>query len=484
MLLLCSHFSPIYQYNFSNDPSIYLTIGRGINRGLIPYKNLLDIKGPIIFFLYGLFSPLKLGTNYIGIFILEAIALLISVTYLYKTIVLVSKSSKFAFLLTLLYPFVLLNLDSFNAGGEAEEFILPFIFVLIYYTFKLIQQKFELSKAAFFMQGLLLSIVFWIKYTTIGAWVAFYLCLLIIYIYRKNFHALKNMILYSFLGFLIPTAIVCGYFGINYALDDLIWGYFGWNFKYGGTTNKGIFQQLFFMVFHGFTIFLKRNPIIWLLAIAGPYIAIFSNKLTKKKSVKIMLILMTFGSIGLEFFGGIMYSYYQLMAIPFITLTFCMIAVILKQKMSQISGKLALVGVTIIVVLGVLIVNPSYKQSNLTGYTPHQERFAKIITKNDKTPTVLDFNELDHGWYNYLNIMPPTKYFNKMNFHHKGEYQPYTNAQLKLVKNKKVEYIIMPISHKQMDNRFNRIVRKNYKVIASQNVQDVNTYKMELLQRK
>lgn len=468
------------------DPSIYLTIGRGMLDGLVPYKNLLDIKGPIIFMLYSIFSTLKIKTSYIGIFILECLILMLSVTFVYKSLMLISNSKKWSFVLTLFYPFIFLNGDAFITGGESEEFILPLIIILVYFTLKLIKNNYQCSKYSFILQGCLFGIAFWIKYTTTGAWIAFYLVLFFIYINKKNWQMLKNLVIYSILGFLIPSFIIILFFTLNHAFPDLLWGYFGWNYLYGGSSHQGILQQIIFSIFHSFTIFLRRNPIIWILVIAGPYFAIFTNKIVKDKSAKILLVSMTLGSTAFVLIGGIMYSYYQLMAVPFVVITFGLIAQSIKGKL-KIKSKVLTIVCTLIGLGSVFLVNQNVKKSSLFGYIPYQERFAHEIVDNSdySKPSILDFNKLDHGWYNYLNVLPPTKYFSKMNFHYEnGEYKPLTKAQLDIIKNKKVQFVIMPISKKANENKLNHYVMQNYKIIDRQKVNDVNTVQVILLERK
>lgn len=483
VLSLCSHFSFFYKYNFSCDPSIYLTIGRGIIDGLIPYKDLLDIKGPIIFFLYAIFSPIKIGTNYFGIFILETIALWISITFIYKIIFLVSKSKKWSFFLTLIYPYVLFIQGAFLSGGEAEEFILPFVFILIYLTLKIIHNNFKTTKLQYLFLGFSIGFVFWIKYTCLGAWIAFYLCMIIISLTSKNFNELKKLINYTFIGFLIPTLLIIGYFITNHALSDLIWGYFGWNYVYGGSTHESFSMKLIFILCRSFSTFFKGNIIIWFLVVFGPYYTIFCTKLIKQNSAKIMLALMTFSSIALELIGGMMFPYYRLMAFPFSVITFCWLATIFKKI--KINKWLMLISITLMSLIGVLINNPSIKQSKLTNYHSYQETFAKIITKKDNTPSILDFNEIDQGWYNYLGVLPPTKYFNKMNTHYDTEYKAFTKAQLNIIQNRKVKYVICPILKNKKENKFNKIVFQNYQIIKQQKINDGgNKKEVLLLERK
>ena len=47
-LVFASTASPLYATNFWTDTNIYFTIGRGMLKGLMPYRDLFDHKGPLL----------------------------------------------------------------------------------------------------------------------------------------------------------------------------------------------------------------------------------------------------------------------------------------------------------------------------------------------------------------------------------------------------------------------------------------------------
>ena len=53
-LIIASTSSPLYAANFWTDSNLYFTIGRGMTQGLMPYRDLFDHKGPLIFMIYAL----------------------------------------------------------------------------------------------------------------------------------------------------------------------------------------------------------------------------------------------------------------------------------------------------------------------------------------------------------------------------------------------------------------------------------------------
>lgn len=66
--------SPLYATNFWTDTNVYFTIGRGMTQGLMPYRDLFDHKGPLLYLLYALGACLS-GTDFAGVFMLEAASL-------------------------------------------------------------------------------------------------------------------------------------------------------------------------------------------------------------------------------------------------------------------------------------------------------------------------------------------------------------------------------------------------------------------------
>jgi len=67
--------SPLY-LNEGMDSTIYKTMGLGILEGKIPYRDLFDHKGPVVFYINALGQLIMSGRQ--GIFLLQIISLSIS----------------------------------------------------------------------------------------------------------------------------------------------------------------------------------------------------------------------------------------------------------------------------------------------------------------------------------------------------------------------------------------------------------------------
>ena len=72
ILMVCSMNSWLYPLNPWSDVNILGTMGREMLKGQVPYRDLFDHKGPLIYFLFGLCQWLIPGT-YHGLYLLEVL---------------------------------------------------------------------------------------------------------------------------------------------------------------------------------------------------------------------------------------------------------------------------------------------------------------------------------------------------------------------------------------------------------------------------
>ena len=73
-LLFCTKNSWLYSFNDWVDGNAFFTMGKGMVNGLVPYKDLFEQKGPLLYLIYGIGYLLSNKTLH-GIFILEVISL-------------------------------------------------------------------------------------------------------------------------------------------------------------------------------------------------------------------------------------------------------------------------------------------------------------------------------------------------------------------------------------------------------------------------
>ena len=92
-LLICSKNSPLYIMNDWVDANAFFTVGKSMMRGLIPYRDLFEQKGPLLYLIYGIGSLISYN-SFTGVFILEVISFSIFLYYIEKIAALFMETKK------------------------------------------------------------------------------------------------------------------------------------------------------------------------------------------------------------------------------------------------------------------------------------------------------------------------------------------------------------------------------------------------------
>lgn len=131
----------------SYDPIIYGIVGNGWMEGLMPYRDLFDQKGPLIFLIYGI--SFLLFKSFWLVFLLEWAAIFVSMVFSYKIAVLFISARK-AFFISLLLVLLLCNFP-IRGRRHPSEFLLPFQLASLYFLIRLRQGGVQLLLPALFL---------------------------------------------------------------------------------------------------------------------------------------------------------------------------------------------------------------------------------------------------------------------------------------------------------------------------------------------
>jgi len=73
MITICSKSSPIYPMNDWDDMNIYLSIGRSVVSGRVPYMDFFTHAGPLVPYIYGVLSLFP-GRTFAGLYVAELVS--------------------------------------------------------------------------------------------------------------------------------------------------------------------------------------------------------------------------------------------------------------------------------------------------------------------------------------------------------------------------------------------------------------------------
>ena len=133
-LLLCTKNSPLYAFNNWVDENAFFTVGKAWAHGIVPYRDIFEQKGPLLYFIFMLGSIIS-KKSFIGIFVFEVISLTITLIFSCKIIQLFLKD-KFIYPILPLLASIICSSGFFVHGGSVEEFCFPFLFISLYYFLK------------------------------------------------------------------------------------------------------------------------------------------------------------------------------------------------------------------------------------------------------------------------------------------------------------------------------------------------------------
>lgn len=461
-----SNSSPIYFTNVYPDSNAYFTVGKSILNGYVPYRDLFDQKGPILYFI-NMIAALISYKSFIGIYLIEIILFTLFLYFNYKIINLFL-DKKYAYLILPLYAALILSSKCFGGGGYPEEIVLSIFSYSLYKILQSIIKDKDLTLKNIFFHGFLCGIIFMIKFTLVGFYFGFMIFIIIKKIFDKKY---KELFLYSFiflLGMIIPFIFCSIYFIFNNAFKDFIDTYFIFNLTaYPNSNTEGILT----IINNQFKYINSLIPLLIHLAFIG-VIYYFASKKILKKYNKLLPVLL-FGFMFLFIFiNGKSYYYYPLTLSVFSILGFISLIHYFENSYYKISNKIFifLTLISVVTYIPMLLTSKNLNHLFLDDKSYPIEVFADTIKKDNKNSTVLNYGILDSGIHNLLGTTPQNKYFIKLNVD-EDKYPKLMNSQNNILKNKKVDYIIYTaptqlLYLKSIKTTINE-VEKNYKLVKS-----------------
>ena len=441
-------------------------MGKGMMHGLVPFRDLFEQKGPLLFLIYGIGSLIS-NTTFFGIFILEIIFWTTSLYYCYKTITLFL-SKKYAYAIIPIFAAILCTSRAFVHGGGAEEFCLPFLSITLYYLISHFKEE-DITPKRLIIAGFSASCVLLIKYTLLGFWFGFMACIFFHLIFAKKYPKAFLSCLYFLLGMFIPIAITLLYLGANHAIKDFIEVYFKVNITAYNRSASNVFVKLF-LLYKGFAgSCLRSGPFEVLLVVLFPILIIPTN--LDKKGKIYLIIVYGFSILG-TFFGLRFYKYYLFPILIFMLPSLIGIASFLSkylsEKIKNNQYKKYLLPLIIIICVVYSYFNANYKEfRQVKKEDLFHYKFADIMNK-ENNPTLLEMGYVDSGVYTASGIMPNTYYFEKLNISYQN--YPYNIDELEnYIKNKKTMFVVYftKLNLPRL-KRAEQTLFKNYKLIKQE----------------
>ena len=261
--LLYFFITPFYDStNQDVDSYIFRNIAYLMDNGLVIYKDILDNKGPLLYFLNLLFYKFS---NINLLYITSLIIIFINNIFLYKISKLYIKKEISLIIIFIINGFFIsvTRQNGFNITNNMVEFFaLPF-FTYVYYKYISVK-KWEIKEII--LSGVCFSVLFLLRVNLSCINVICFILVIYKYIKNKNYKSIPYYTFYYMIGALIIIVPCAMYFIYNNAFSDFIKDYFGFNILYSAYGSKVSF------IGSGIISFIVRCIINFLKFSLNPYI--------------------------------------------------------------------------------------------------------------------------------------------------------------------------------------------------------------------
>ncbi len=428
IITICSRSSFLYVYNLWDDANSYFTMGKCIFRGFVPYRDLFDQKGIMLYFIYGLASLIS-ATTFKGVYIMEIIAAGLSLFAVFKIFELFLDSEIMPYLLTPLTGAVMYSAIGFYWGGSAEEFLFPFILWGLYLSVRYFRNDFPeaMDYKTVLIGGVLAGCVLNIKFNSLGFFFAWMAVVFFADIIGSREIAKAFISCLVFLGGMLAATLPwIIYFGVNLAIDDWAYVYIYKNvFEYSKKVSLGERAYLFYDIIKNHAL---NNKLVFIFVFVGIAYFIASAIHTAVKGSESRLFLelkiselvnlgmLLFFLVLVIFIGGVSLPYYIFPMNAFVLFGFVPLGFFFKdilednaegRLLALISGCSVIIAFVICWFLSVNVKSIKLSEDDLFLF-----KFRNYIEKSGvEDPGIIVEFTFDVGLYTVLDVEPICYYY-------------------------------------------------------------------------
>lgn len=407
ILLLMSACSPLYPTNPWSDPNCFHTMARGILQGKLPYRDLIEQKGPLLYYLH-VPAVLLHPQGFFGVYLLEVLCLTAFLYLAWRMMALFGGEKCWP--LTLLAGVAIVSADAFVWGDSAEELCAPLMLWSLYDAMRyFLSDERKMSAACLVRNGVLVGCVLWTKFSLLGLHFAWMAVIAIEALVReKSILRPLRMCALFLLGMLLSSLPWLILYAANGALGDLWQIYFVQN-TLGYHRDINLFKNIVNGVLGGS----RHNLFMAAMIASGTLYLLLAKRLRGKVWLKVTVVAMMLCAGVFTYSGGWRHDYYYMIFASFVPLGCIALArlwEIVKAHGKGRIGATVMAGMCAIVAcVAVGCCQNLYAIGTDRAEMP-QVKFAKIISETENA-SLLNCCFLDDGFYLAAEVEPENRWF-------------------------------------------------------------------------
>lgn len=404
--------SPVVEKFFKDDSAIFQVVGRAWARGKLPYVDIFDHKGPLLFAINAVGYKMGIGSS--GILLLQWLFCVLTFGFIYKTARLHFKVG-ISIGITLLSYLVLAV--TYSQGNLSEEYSLLFIVVPLYLSmryFKKInlekEKNIEHPPIYAFWYGLSFMAIVLMRMTNAIVICCIVFVVLCVLLCKKSWKNLAYNVMAFMIGAVICFLPFAVYFWIKGALGEMCYATFLYNFLYASgsnifTVDGDGWNKIAFAVMTEILLFVCSIFHVWTTEKKKDILGIFSLLLSVTTAVLL--------------FRMNRYVHYYMITMPYFVIAVIMLDDLKKNIDKKRIAKLGLVLCSGLVLMQVLCAG--YKtvvhkksietyQKQTSDYVACCDQFMGEIPKEEHEDVLVFGTFRLSQWYLVADINPCYKY--------------------------------------------------------------------------
>ena len=446
-----------HHINFAMDSNVFLCMGKFTLKGLIPYKDCFDHKGPVTVLIncfISLFHNSEIGYVWVLTFLMTFI--LIAINKILKLYF----NRKMSIILTLV---CLLIIRVYGFSNITENHCLPFLMWSIYFAIKYLKSS-HISKKHnvwySFFYGITFMVCTLTRLTNALPLCIFILVGFIVLIREKQGINLIKNILFFIIGAAICFLPFLIYFYCNDAVYDMLYGTILYNIEYTLNISKN----------KDITVITIIRQVVWYLSlfIVAMIIAVYNIiKNQQERRVAICVLLASITAIGFQLQSR-MYTHYLVVYIPILIVAIGLFSYMLKdKKVKKFAMILLIFSIILVSYKNVSAYRESYyrlyKDNSAHVFIRESKQIKEKIPESDRK-SVIAYN-IHPLFYLSTDIVPCYKNFVLQDFQCSFSDEMRKNFE-KDIMSLKAKYIVLTNGEK---NNMDTFIYQNYERIFTTN---------------
>lgn len=214
-MALTSPLHPLSKLYSTSDSAFFVYFGQNMSRGLLPYRDIFDHKGPLLFLIEWL--GYMMGGK-AGIWLIGLSALFLSALFMYKMLLQFYNTP--ISLIATIFVFIALA-EYFQKGNLTEHYSLPFLCAALYIFSQYYKgNQYKIPSWMMFVSGICFGCVAMIRVNMVILWIGYFFCIAVHMLLRKQIIPLIKMLVWFVSGIAISILPIIAYLFYNNIAKD------------------------------------------------------------------------------------------------------------------------------------------------------------------------------------------------------------------------------------------------------------------------